>query len=82
MKPLYKVGDKVLIKKCYDKNCNEVDYRYSFTQYMLNTYGGTIQTITNVTQAANKPCKVLDDGYRYRLQNVWNWSSGMFEPEF
>lgn len=84
MKPLYKVNDLVLIKKNYDQNCTEYNYRFVFTQIMLERYGGTVQVIEEINETAEEGLfKLSDDTYRYTLKNIyWNWSSSMFEPEF
>lgn len=79
--PLYKVGDKVKVKKRIGES---EDYRYGFVDEMDEPYGGKIVTIISV-----KPLSIRglyhypDDGYKYQIvedRQKYNWASSMFEP--
>lgn len=75
MKPKYKVGDQVLIKSKYDPGKTERDYKAGFTQFMLNVYGGTIQTIDTIEY------RNTGGYYRYILKDIiFFWSEDMFDP--
>lgn len=86
MDPLYKVGDKVLIKSTYDPGCAFFSYRFSFTNDMLYAYGGKICEIVEVKKPMLNGIPIVsDDGYLYHLREDngnFCWASSMFEPEF
>lgn len=86
MKPLYKPGDKVLVKSKYDEGFGSGSYRFMFLPKMLKEYGGTICTIDKVSNFCNYPqYDVEDDGYEYYIKEdggEYMWASSMFEPEF
>lgn len=86
MDPLYKVGDKVLIKSVYDSNHTGFDYRFIFTEWMLHEFGGKIFEIAEVHEPIiGDQAIIQDDGCLYRLKedNIrFLWASSMFEPEF
>lgn len=79
MEPKYKVGDIVTVKKVRERNSE--DYRFSFPDYMVETYGGKSLKIESVEEEdVATPKSVPDDGYNYRLEgNGWAWASSMFE---
>lgn len=86
MKPLYKVGDKVLVKKEYDPGHGMGDYRFLFTKYLLKQYGGKVVTIAGVKRPLfpQRTNILPDDGYLYQIceDKTLAWSSSMFESEF
>lgn len=85
MKPLYKPGDKVLVKSKYDEGFESNSYRFAFILPMLEEYGGTICTIGMVSKFYGDQCAVEDDGYKYYIKednSEYMWASSMFEPEF
>ncbi len=86
MKPLYKPGDKVLVKLKYDEGFKSYDYRFMFLPKMLRKYGWTICTIDKVESFDGyHQYDVEDDGYKYYIEEdggEYMWASSMFEPEF
>lgn len=85
-KPLYKIGDKVLVKSKYDKGCTSSSYRFSFVSYMLSNFGGNVYKIKEIVRYDyyQRDFAIPDDGYQYQLDKCENYkfSSSMFEPEF
>jgi hypothetical protein len=76
MEAIFKVGDKVRIKKIEGDN---YDYRFGFADEMLE-YVGQIFTIKDVCVSSVTSATIADDGHRYRLQEVgFNWASSMLE---
>lgn len=78
MEPLFKVGDKVRIKK---RTGGEYEYKFTFTDEMAK-YAGAIVTIKSVEADyyCGDKCKVPDDNALYTLKELqWSWSSGMLE---
>lgn len=80
--PIYKIGDKVVIKSVYDKNCNSRNYRIRFTSDMLAEYGNRTATIMGMLF---NPCALYDcipdDGYIYYIDlddHLHGWTSSMF----
>lgn len=86
MESLYKVGDIVLIKSKYDLNCTNFSYRFNFTGYMLDKFGGKVCTISKVEKQRKRWHNgVSDDNYLYLLKEdkeAFHWASSMFESEF
>lgn len=87
MKPLYKVGDSVLIKSKYDHKLGAMNYRFGFTSEMKEQFGGTVCTILDMKEIGVEYVRrqVSDDGYLYHIKEdnrCWSWASSMFEPEF
>lgn len=86
MKPLYKVGDKVLIKTQYDPGCDGSDYRFWFTNEMLAEYGGQICEIKEVSKSITMNSYPVPDDYtKYHIcedDNFYCWASSIFESEF
>lgn len=85
-KALYKIGDKVVIKREYDLNCGALNYRFTFTRDMLKDFGGKIMTISNVKFSNYEVLRIEDDGFEYTLAEdfakYYKWASSMFDPEF
>lgn len=81
MKPKYKIGDIVTIKKKRDGDGN--DYRFCFTDTMLRDYGGKSYEIINIRIADISSAEIIpDDGYRYYLKDAsFTWASSMFEED-
>lgn len=81
MKPKYKVGDIVTIKKKREGAGD--DYRFRFADTMLREYGGKSYKIKSVSIADEGSKEVIpDDGYRYYLELEdfsFSWASSMFE---
>lgn len=79
MEPKYKVGDIVTVKKVRERDSG--DYRFSFPDHMVETYGGKSLRIESVEEEEFQSSKsVPDDGYKYRLEGTgWAWASSMFE---
>lgn len=80
MKPKYKVGDIVTIKKVRE-GCSD-DYRFSFTDRMLKDYGGKSLKILSVSHWSDDTDEYpnKDDGHKYFLEDSsWSWASSMFE---
>ena len=79
MEPKYKVGDIVTVKKVRERDSG--DYRFSFPDHMVETYGGKSFRIESVEEEKlHDPRGVPDDGHKYRLEgNGWAWASSMFE---
>lgn len=79
MEPLFKVGEKVRIKKRTGK---EDDYKYSFTNTM-SRLAGEIFTIKEVEADYDVEVKVIpDDDALYTLledNNKMGWASSMLE---
>lgn len=86
MKALYKPGDRVLIKSKYDKGAKENSYRFVFVENMLETFGGHICTISEVSDFEYRDSyQVMDDNHKYYIKednSRYSWASSMFEPEF
>lgn len=76
MKPKYKVGDQVLIKSKYDPGKSSDDYIFGFTKNMLEKYGGTMQTISNIRYNYYTYC------FMYEFVDIFEyaWSEEMFNP--
>lgn len=69
----YKVGDYVKIKSAYDPGKSSRDYPFIFTEYMLETFGGSVFRITNI--------KHIGIFTKYILEgNSFIWSEPMFDP--
>ena len=83
MNSKYKVGDKVTIRKTYHKGFNWYDYPYSFTEEMLNRYGGQVFTIDKVKEDHSYSLEdkaLYIEPYKYYLSgNSFTWSAAMFE---
>lgn len=83
MKPKYKVGDIVTVKKVRERNPG--DYRFSFIDEMVESYGGKSLKIVSVNNEEIVDTRFIsgivpDDGYKYKLEgNTWNWASSMFK---
>lgn len=79
MKPKYKIGDIVTVKK--KREGNGADYRFSFTDTMLEEYGGQSFKIKSVVSAEKgTEEKIPDDGCLYHLEGAgFSWASSMFE---
>lgn len=76
IKPKYKVGDIVTIKK---RTLSQSDYRHGFVTKMAELCGKqfTIRRVEESTPDANR---IADDGYNYYLEGVsFIWVSSMFE---
>lgn len=78
MTPLFKVGQKVRIKKREGK---DDDYKYSFVDDMANM-AGQIVTVTEVMPAfSHESRKYADDCAKYYIDiGSWSWASSMLEP--
>lgn len=78
--PLYKVGDKVRIKK---RIGSAGDYPNSFTDSMTERAGEvfTIENISASPYLSHKSRKYPGDCYDYYLKDIgYTWASSMFEP--
>ena len=81
---MYKVGDIVTVKSCYDPGCNARSYRCAFTEDMLREFGGATLKIVAAFKNPNRfYYDVPDDGMCYILEGTerWNFTSGMFESK-
>ena len=79
-KPKYKVGDIVTIKKV--REGSKDDYRFSFTDIMLEESGGRSLKILSVNHWSDDTDEYpnKDDGHKYILEDSsWSWASSMFE---
>lgn len=79
MEPIFKVGDRVRVKKRID----DKSYKYSFT-YDMAQLSGQVFTIEQVVPNNNMSTdySIPDDCALYRLKEDgrnWSWSSGMLE---
>lgn len=77
MKPLFKVGDKVVV---INRVHNDSDYKFNFTDDMLNLKG-IVFTIETVYENFDRTeYFVKDDWALYKLKedgHSFSWSSGM-----
>ena len=84
MKPLYKIGDKVKSKSCYDPGCCDLSYPDLFTKTMLMDFGGQVVTITTVNKSfLFRNFAMLGDSYVYGIKEDrvrFSWAS-MFEDK-
>lgn len=79
MEPLYKAGDKVIVKV---REFDESDYKFTFTNDM-NKLQGKIFTIESVRpNAYGRRLMTEDDcaAYRFKEDTRFTWASSMFEP--
>lgn len=81
MKLLYKVGDKVMVRKdiqeddhCHMVSCTESPgYRGMYVNSEMAAKAGKFVTIENIFEDAN--C-----GYKYAIkEDGWSWTDEMFE---
>lgn len=81
MEPKYKIGDIVTIKK--KRIGNGSDYRFCFTDAMLEDYGGKSYKIKCISSTdESTKAQILDDGHRYYLEDAcFSWASSMFEED-
>ncbi len=69
IKPLYKIGDKVLVKSNHDEECNPDNYPFIFTPFMLEKFGGHTCTISSIRKSGSfKKEKIPSDNYIYSLE--------------
>lgn len=78
----YKKGEEVIVKDCYDFECHEYDYPFTFTNEMLRAFGGkkvTIAKVTISTECSKRKC--YTEGYKYEIiedKGKYAWSAAMF----
>lgn len=78
MEPIFKVGEKVRVKRRIGDNS---DYKYGFTDNMTKLVGNVF-TISSVTpDHCRIKCNIPDDNALYCLKEVDShvWASGMLE---
>lgn len=85
-KSLYKKGDKVLIKKEYDKGCGPGDYPCFFSSYLLHKFGGKTGFISEVLNCSDHNRKLYLEPFCYFLnidgqRHTIAFSAPMFETE-
>lgn len=85
-KSLYELGDRVIIKDKFDEDCDSDSYPYTFTPYMLSTYGGYTAVIIGITYSTEDHTrKMFVEPYYYTLKcggtiiSSIAWHASMFK---
>lgn len=77
MEPIFKVGEKVRVKK---RVGNRSSYKYSFEDNMARLVGNVFTIRIAFPDHCQTKCVVPDDNALYYLEEVsYAWSSGMLE---
>lgn len=86
MKSLFKVGDKVIVRRIYHPRSGPKDYPFEFIPEMIAYYGGKIVTINRVIPLIGRGdlrhCKHYVEPFKYKIENdpyCFSWSAAMFE---
>lgn len=77
MKPIFKVGDKVIVKK---REGSGRDYKYCFSDPMADMEGQIFTVREIYEDFEHSICRIQDDCALYKLvgdKNDFSWSSGM-----
>lgn len=76
---LYKVGDKVTIRKEYLPGTDKDSYSLYFPSEMIEEIGGKVLTIRDISPHGKKS-KICTDTYRYHcVETGWTLTADMFE---